>query len=185
MSIADFMFTPGLQRVLAATLLSPDRSFSLRELLRLSGGGRGSGQQHIDQLVAIGVFQEDERRGGQRSIRANPEFALYPELLSIARKSFAIVEPLSEALEPFRGQIETAFVFGSIAKGSDVGRSDIDLIIVGRASLLEIAEALQAAEQQIARPISFSLYTTAEWRKLLSTDPVVKQIAESAQLKLI
>ncbi|KWU26343.1 nucleotidyltransferase domain-containing protein [Burkholderia cenocepacia] len=185
MSLADFMFSPGMQRVLAVTLPHPERSYSLRELIRLSEGGRGSSQKHIDQLVDVGVFQEDERRGGQRSIRANPDFALYPELLSIARKSFGVVEPLKEALEPFRSQIETAFVFGSVAKGTDKGQSDIDLMIIGRAALLELTEALHDAEQRTARPINFSLYTPDEWTKLIDSDAVIRQIAHGQTLRLI
>jgi hypothetical protein len=35
MSLANFLFTPGLQRVLGAALLQPDRSFTPQELLRL------------------------------------------------------------------------------------------------------------------------------------------------------
>ena len=130
MSLADFLFTPSLQRVLGATLLQPDRSFTLQELLRLANSGRGSAQKQVDRLVEAGVLQEDSRRGRQRSIRANTEFILYPELLSIARKSFAVAEPLKEALEPFAEHITSAFVFGSVAKGTDSGRSDIDLIVV-------------------------------------------------------
>lgn len=122
MSLADFLFTPGLQRVLGATLLQPERSFTLEELLRLADSGRGSAQKQIDRLIEAGVLREDERRGRQRSIRANTEFAIYPELLGIARKSFAVVEPLKEALAPFAGQISSAFVFGSVAKGTDSGQ---------------------------------------------------------------
>ena len=140
MSLADFLFTRGLQRVLGATLVNPDRSFTLQELLRLADSGRGSAQEQVDRLVEAGVLREDARRGRQRSIRANTEFALYPELLSIARKSFAVVEPLKEALAPFADHITSAFVFGSVANHTDSGQSDIDLIVVGNIPLLELSE---------------------------------------------
>lgn len=185
MSLADFLFTPGLQRVLGATLLQPDRSFTLQELLRLADSGRGSGQKQVDRLVEAGVLKEDARRGRQRSIRANIEFTLYPELLSIARKSFAIVEPLREALERFGGQITSAFVFGSVAKGTDSGRSDIDLIVVGVVPLLELSEALNLAEQSLLRPVNFSLYEPAEWAALVESDPIMAQIAQGPTLRIL
>lgn len=185
MSVADFLFTPGLQRVLGATLLQPDRSFTLQELLRLADSGRGSAQKQVDRLVAVGVLQEDARRGRQRSIRANPEFVLYPELLSIARKSFAVVEPLKDALAPFAEQITSAFVFGSVARGTDSGRSDIDLIVVGSAPLLELSEAMQMAEQGLLRPVNFSLYEPAEWAALIKSDPIMGQIAQGPTLKIL
>lgn len=185
MSLADFLFTPGLQRVLGATLLQPERSFTLQELLRLADSGRGSAQKQVDRLVEAGVLREDARRGRQRSIRANTEFALYPELLSIARKSFAVAEPLKEALEPFSGHITTAFVFGSVAKGTDSGHSDVDLIVVGNAPLLELSEALHKVGQSLLRPVNFSLYEPAEWAALVQTDPIMAQIAQGPILRIV
>ena len=185
MSVADFLFTPGLQRVLGAALLQPDRSFTLQELLRLADSGRGSAQKQVDRLVKAGVLREDSRRGRQRSIRANTEFVLYPELLGIARKSFGVVEPLKEVLAPFADRVISAFVFGSVAKGTDNSRSDIDLIVVGSAPFLEMSEALHVAEQGLLRPIHFSLYEPAEWATLVGSDPVMAQIAQGPNLRIL
>jgi len=184
-SLADFLFTPGLQRVLGATLLQPERSFTLVELLSLADSGRGSAQKQVDRLVLAGVLREDARRGRQRSIRANTEFPLYPELLSIARKSFAVAEPLKEALLPFADQIASAFVFGSVAKGTDAGGSDIDLIVIGSAPLLELSEALHRAEQGLLRPVNFSLYEPEEWTVLITSDPIMGQIANGPILRIL
>jgi predicted nucleotidyltransferase len=185
MGLADFLLTPSLQRVLGATLLHPDRSFTLQELLRLADSGRGSAQKQVDRMVAVGVLQEDARRGRQRSIRANTEFVFYPELVSIACKSFAVAEPLSEALRPFSKHISSAFVFGSLAKGTDTGRSDIDLIVIGSALLLELSEALRLAEQRLLRPVNFFLYEPAEWAALAETDPILGQIAKGPKLRIL
>ncbi len=185
MGLADFLFTPSLQRVLGATLPHPDRSFTLQELLQLANSGRGSAKKQVDRLVEAGVLREGPRRGWQRSIQANTEFILYLELLSIARKSFAVAEPIKEALAPFADRITSAFVFGSVAKGSDSGRSDIDLIVVGSAPLLELSEALHLAEQGLMRPINFSLYEPAEWTALLGSDPVMAQIVQGPTLRIL
>ncbi len=185
MSVADFLFTPSMQRVLGATLLHPDRSFTLQELLRLADSGHGSAQKQVDRLVEAGVLREDARRGRQRSIRANTEFTLYPELVGIARKSFAVVEPLKEALAPFAAHIASAFVFGSVAKSTDSSRSDIDLIVIGSAPLLELSEALHKVEQVLKRPINFSLYEPAEWAALVQSDPIMAQIAQGPTLRIL
>jgi predicted nucleotidyltransferase len=185
MSLADFLFTPGLQRVLGATLMHPDRSFTLQELLRLADSGRGSAQKQVDRLVEAGVLREEARRGRQRSIRANTEFSLYPELLGIARKSFAVVEPLKAALTPFADHITSAFVFGSVAKSTDSGRSDIDLIVVGDAPLLDLSEALREAEQGLLRPVNFSLYEPEEWAALVESDPIMAQVVKGPTLRIL
>lgn len=185
MGTADFLFTPTVQRVLAATLPHPEQTYTLDELLALAASGRGSAQKQIERLLAAGVLKEEPRRGRHRSIKANAEYFLYPELSSIARKSFGLAEPLKEALRRFAPSIEEAFVFGSVAKGTDTQRSDVDLAVVGTASLLELSEAIHNLEQELGRAIHLNLYAPDEWRELVARDPVVAQIAQGPKLSLL
>ncbi len=185
MSSADFLFTPTVQRVLTATLPDPGRSFYMRELVLLADGGKGNAQRQIEKLLDAGVLVEDTRKGRQRSIRANIDFFLYPELSSIARKSFGVREPLLRALEPFAADIEKAFVFGSVAKGSDTARSDIDLAVIGRVSLPELTQAILAVEQDIGRPVHLSVYDPEEWMELVASDAVVALIAQGPKIEVI
>ncbi len=184
MSAADFLFTPAMQRVLAATFSHPERGYTMQELLALAASGRGNTQRQIEKLLASGVLKEEPRRGRVRSIRANTGFFLYPELSSIARKSFALTEPLERALGPFASGIHEAFVFGSVAKGTDTEHSDVDLIVVGTVPLLQVSEALLRAEGEIGRALHVSLYEPHEWRALLDRDPVMAQIAQGPRLEL-
>jgi uncharacterized protein len=184
-SAADFLFTPSMQRVLAATLAHPERAYTLQALLAVADSGRGNTQQQIERLLSAGVLVEEPRRGRQRSIKANVDHLLYPELCSILRKTFGVAEPLKKALQPFAQQIEEAFVFGSIAKGTDTQRSDIDLVVVGTVALLALSEPLYTTEQALGRAIHLSLYEPEEWRDLLANDPVMRQIDQGPKLKLL
>ena len=46
-----------------------------------------------------------------------------------------------------------AFVYGSIAKGTDTARSDIDLMVISEAAYPELYDALQEAEEILGRPV--------------------------------
>ena len=185
MSAADFLFTPSMQRVLAATLPHPERAYMLEELLSLAASGRGSTQLQIERLLKEGVLKEEPRRGRHRSIKANADYFLYPELCSILRKTFGVAEPLKDALRPYAVRIKEAFVFGSVAQGSDTQRSDVDLLVVGAVSLLQLSKLMLSVEQQIGRPIHLSLYGPQEWRELVARDPVMRQIAKGPKLQLL
>lgn len=185
MSSVDFLFTPTVQRVLGATLIHADQSFTLQDLLRRAAAGRGSAQQQIERLVHAGVLVEEPRRGRQRSIRANTEFFLYPELKSIALKTFGLLEPIRDALQAYGHHIEEAFIFGSVVKGTDSGKSDIDVMVVGDVSQLELFEAASRLQQDLGRVIQFNLYGPAEWRNLVKNDPVVSQIVLGPRLEVI
>ena len=185
MSSVDFLFTPTVQRVLGTVLTQPDQSFTLQELLRRAAAGRGSAQQQIDRLVEAGVLMDEPRRGRQRSIRANTEFFLYPELRSIALKTFALAEPVRDALKPYADRIEQSFIFGSVVKGSDTGKSDIDVMIVGMVPQLELFEAASHLQRQLGRMVQFNVYEPEEWRDLMRNDPVVSQIANGPKLQVL
>lgn len=53
--------------------------------------------------------------GNQKHYRANPASPVFAELCAVARKSFALADPLREALKPLDARIEAAFVYGSVA----------------------------------------------------------------------
>lgn len=177
MSIADFLLTPGQQRILGPLLLNPGRKFKLTELLRLSGPGRGAGQLQVAKLLRAGVLTE-EHLGNQRHIRINEGFPLYPELRSICLKSFGLKEKLIEVLRPVASQLHEAFVFGSVARGDDRSDSDIDLMVVGRIDLISLINVIVPAEQEVGRPIHVNLYDPEEWESLKQTDSVIARITE-------
>lgn len=185
MSSVDFLFTPTVQRVLGVVLAHPDQSFTLQDLLRRAAAGRGSAQQQIDRLVEAGVLMEEPRRGRQRSIRANTAFFLYPELRSIALKTFGLAEPVRDALKPYADRIDEAFIFGSVVRGSDTGASDIDVMIVGTVPPLELFEATTRLQQQLGRKVQLNVYEPAEWRDLMRNDPVVSQIVNGPKLQVL
>jgi predicted nucleotidyltransferase len=184
-SSVDFLFTPTVQRVLGVTLTNPNQSFSLQGLLRRAATGRGSAQQQIDRLVHAGVLVEEPRRGRQRSIRANTEFFLYAELRSIALKTFGLIEPVRQALQAYADRIEEAFIFGSVVKGTDTGKSDIDVMVVGTVPQLELFGAASQLHQDLGRVVQFNVYEPSEWRDLVKSDPVVSQIVNGPKLQVM
>jgi predicted nucleotidyltransferase len=131
------------------------------------------------------VLVEEPRRGRQRSIRANTEFFLYPELRSIALKTFGLIEPIREALQVYADRIEEAFIFGSVVKGTDSGKSDIDVMVVGAVPQLDLFEVASRLQQQLGRVVQFNVYEPAEWRDLVTNDPIVSQIVNGPRLQVM
>ncbi|WP_341236540.1 nucleotidyltransferase domain-containing protein [uncultured Limnobacter sp.] len=185
MSSIDFMFTPTVQRVLRATLLNPERKYSLGALLDIANTGRGSTQKQIERLLAAGILKENREYGRLRQIYANKDHFLYSELTSIAKKTFGITEPIRDVLAPFSKLIDEAYVFGSIATEKDSSSSDIDLMIIGKLSVLDIAEPIHTMEGSLGRPINFTIYKPSEWKRLIQNDPICRQINEAPKLMVL
>lgn len=99
----------------------------------------------------------------------------------------ALTEPLRKALEPYADKIKAAFVFGSVAKGTDTARSDIDLIVIGNElSYADLYTALQNAETTLRRKVSPIFLSPEEWRRKASRkDSVIDRINTQPKISII
>lgn len=164
-SLSDALFTTTQQRVLACLFGEPGRSYAVNELIQTTGAGSGAVQRELARLSGSGLLTV-EHVGNQRRYRANPDSPIHDELAAIVRKTFGLAMPLQQALAPLSKQIQAAFVYGSVAKGSDTATSDIDLMLVSEdLSYPDVMTALHPLVERIGREINPTLYTRAELRK--------------------
>src|SRR5476651_234468 len=129
-SLSNALFSKVQQRVLALIFGQPDRSFYMSEIIRNVDSGTGAVERELSRLQRSGLVSV-ERIGNQKHYRANHQSPIFAELQSIVIKTVALTEPLRKSLEPYSDEIKVAFVYGSVAKGSDTVRSDIDLMVIG------------------------------------------------------
>ena len=163
--LADVLFTPVQQRVLGLLFGQPERRFQSAELIRLAGAGTGAAHRLLTRLAATGMVTT-ERVGNQKHYQANADSPVFAELAGLVRKTVGLVVPLQAALAPLARKIAAAFVYGSIAKGTDTAASDVDLMVVtDKLEYGEVFAALKDAEAALARPVNPNLMTRAEWRR--------------------
>jgi predicted nucleotidyltransferase len=106
------------------------------------------------------------RVGNQKHYRANRESPIFGELHGLITKTVGLADPLREALTPFAKRILGAFVYGSLARGTDTSRSDVDLMIIANElDYAEMYQALQKAEGELGRPVNPTIYSPTEFRK--------------------
>jgi len=73
------------------------------------------------------------------------------------------------ALQPLSKRIVVAFVYGSVAREEETAQSDVDLMIVGKATLDEILSRLSTVEKSIGRPINPTVYSVEEFKAKLAS----------------
>lgn len=182
-SLASALFSRVQLRVLGIVIGQPDQNFQITEIIQLAGSGRGAVQRELENLSAAGIVtaKSNKRR---KTYQANKDAPIFEELHSIILKTVGLLEPLKLALNPYKSKIDLAFVYGSVAKGADTAKSDIDLIIIGQGlSYSELYGSLQKAEKVLLRPINPSLMTLNEWkRKLADKNPFLTKILQQPKL---
>ena len=90
-------------------------------------------------------------------------------------------------LESLSERIELALLYGSVAKGTDTARSDVDVLIVADSLTLEdIHAALAPVEAKLDRKINPSLYTSREFAdRKASNNPFLVRVLSGEHLILI
>ena len=163
--LGDALFSGTRQRVLSLLLGDPARSYYARELIRLAGAGAGAVQRELGRLTQSGLVTV-RSIGNQKHYQANQASPVFAELCALARKTFALADPLREALIPLASRIEAAFVYGSVAKRADTATSDIDLMVIAdKISYGELLEALEPLADTIGRRVSPTTMSRREWAK--------------------
>jgi predicted nucleotidyltransferase len=179
------LFTPVQRKVLGLLFGQPERAFGSSELIRQASSGTGAAHRQLQRLERVGLVRV-QRIGNQKHYQANPESPIFRELHGLVVKTVGLVEPLRAALAPLAKRIELAFVFGSVAKGTEKAGSDIDLLVAGEVPYADLYEALQGAEKILGRTINPTVLTSAEWkRKRTGGDSFARRIAEQPKLLVL
>jgi len=167
-SLSNALFSKVQQRVLALIFGQPERSFYTSEIKRNVNSGTGAVERELSRLQRSGLVSI-ERIGNQKHYRANRQSPIFAELHSLVIKTVALTEPLRKSLEPYSDKIKAAFVYGSVAKGTDTARSDIDLLVIGdELSYSELYAALQNVENALGRKVSPTFLSPKDWRRKAS-----------------
>jgi len=168
--LGDALFTKTQQKVLALLYGNPERSFYTNEIVRLANVGIGSIKRELDKMAGSGLLTV-ERKGNQKHYQANKACPIFSELHNIVIKTFGIVDVLRVALEPIMANVIYAFVYGSVAKGTEKSKSDIDLMLIGsELSYTGIMELLIPAEDQLGRTINPTVYSLEDFRKKIDQE---------------
>lgn len=167
-SLADALFSRTQQRVLGLLFGASETPLHLNELVRRAGVGSGAVQRELGRLVAAGLVLRQES-GRQVMFQANRASPVFEDLRTLVRKTSGLADALRSALSPLADRIASAFVFGSVAKGTDTADSDIDLMVIAESiSYADVYPLLTALESELGRRISPTIYSPADWRLRLA-----------------
>jgi predicted nucleotidyltransferase len=150
-------------KVLAFLLLNASGEWYLREVARRAGVPLATAQRELAILEQIALV-ERTKRGRQVFFRVETTHPIFAELRALLLKSDGLAQPLREALEVVGG-VEAAAVYGSVAAGTDTGRSDIDLLVVGDVDSIALHDAISVVEDRLGRTISYTAVTRKELAK--------------------
>jgi predicted nucleotidyltransferase len=185
-SISDALFTKTQQQLLRLLFGQPEKSFYSKEIVDKAGIGTGTVLRELEKLSTAGLVTV-KKIGNQKHYQANPSSPVFDELKGIVRKTFGLADPLHLVLEQFKNKIKVAFIYGSVAKGSDTAESDIDLMLISdQLTYPDLLVSFSELETQLGRQLNPTIYTVEEFRsKMIAENSFVARVIEQPKIFLI
>lgn len=180
---ARVLFGADHRRLLGLLLMRPDQGFHVREIARLTGADAGNALRALRKLEQAGLLTAT-RSGNQVLYQANRQSPIFTELQGIVRKTVGLADVLREALAPLARRIERAFVFGSVARGEEGPRSDVDLMVVGDLKFDEVVAALYPHHERLGREINPVVLTPDEYQTRKGDKGFVARVLKDPRIAL-
>jgi predicted nucleotidyltransferase len=159
------------------------KELHLRDIERRSGFAIRTVRQEASKLLRLGLIQE--RRDGNRVyFKANIEHPLCGDICNLVMKTSGLADVLQKALAG--ADLSFAFVFGSIAAGTQKPESDIDLFVVGKIGLRGLSTLLKNASDILGREINANVMTENEFgRRIQRKEHFVSSVLKSPKIMII
>ena len=172
------------RRILGLLLLRPDEALHGREIARRTGLAAGTITRELTRLAEAGLLKR-EKRGNQQVYSADTSGPIFAELASILRKTSGVADVLVQALAPLAAKLRLAFVFGSVASGSETAGSDIDLMLIGDVNFREVVELLFPVQATLGREVNPKAYSTVEFSEKSQVEPYLADVLAKPKIFLI
>jgi len=184
-SISNALFTKTQQRVLSLLYGKMGQRFYTNEIIRWADMGRGSVRRELERMVECGLLVRTQE-GNQHYYQSNSHSPVHNELLGIVRKTFGLGDVIKEALAPTDDRLKLAFIYGSMAKGTDVATSDVDLMLVGHNLVYsEVLEAVAPSEITLSRVINPTIYTVEQFTaKLKGNNSFIVRVMDQPKVMI-
>lgn len=195
MSAADFLFAPEVQKLLKVVYAAPDQQFSTSELAQRSKLDAADVARTLEHLVASGMLKrqkpkpkpkagaEAEEPEAAETVQVDRSFVFYPELRSIALKSFAAAEPIRSMLRSkFKDSVVRAFMLGEDKDGT------VELLVAhGQLTPDEAAmtTACQKLSKTLHRHLKVHVVSIARLDGLAPRDPLAAKLSAACTFELI
>jgi predicted nucleotidyltransferase len=161
-----------------------DERFFIRQLKSLLDEDPTNLSRELSRLESMKILIS-ETEGRQKYFCVNKTSPFYEEMKGLILKTTGVAGTIKYALRKVEG-IKYAFVYGSFAKNQENPESDVDLMVIGKANLDEIEDAIAETEERLKRTINITFFTLREFRgKVKSKDSFIKTVLNNPILMLI
>jgi hypothetical protein len=149
-----------LVKVLGFFIENPYSEIHLRGLSKKLGISAFAAKKYLDYLVSEKVVAE-ERRANLRYFKANMESLFFRQLKIASSIRMLSKSGVAGHITGSVQNVSSITLFGSVAKGEDDTKSDIDLVVIGKGE----CGGLEKYETFLHKDINIHTFTWSDWQR--------------------
>lgn len=171
------------RQLLVYYFTNPETRLHLRELATLLAIDPSNLSKELRRLEDDGLFLSHVS-GRQKYFELNRDYPLFDEVRGIVMKTAGAAPSIARALAKISG-IEESWLYGSFAQGLQDAASDIDVLIIGAPSSVELAEAMRRLEKRLGREINYTVLTSKDFKSRRNRkDPFLENVWKNERVAL-
>ncbi len=176
---------PTLAEILNLLFTSPEEEFYQSDLAKKTKKSLVQVQRAVKTLEEIGLISSTHQ-GRMIYYTATKTHPAFDDIKNLFLKTTSLNRSIEHALLPFLNNIPAAFIFGSIARGTESPNSDIDLFILTDITLREITKALSPLTKELRRELNPVVFEPKEFQNRISkNDHFLTEILQTPKLWII
>ncbi len=158
--------------------------YYVRELTRMTKEEINAIRRELENLLTVGLLQS-EKRGNRLYYSVKTNYHLYAELVNLITKSTGVGKIVTKNRNKL-GFVKFLFVTHKLARGLERKPEDVDLLIVGKVIMPQVAVLAKALEKQLNTEINYSCMTEDEFNYRKShQDPFIIKVLLQPKVMLI
>jgi predicted nucleotidyltransferase len=156
----------------------------INELARMLDLDPKNTETKLKELEREGLFKS-EFRGKQRYFFLAKDNPVLEHYRQIFLKTYGIEKRLKDIISNFEG-VKEAYLFGSYAGNKMDSSSDIDIMVIGNHSVLELQKVIAELQKYTSREFNVINLSPKEFeKKKKNKDPFINNVFKSKIIKLI
>jgi len=140
---------------------SPQKMFYGRQLSRKTGEQINAVRRELKNLLSAGVLKS-ERRANRIYFFLNRDYRFYAPLLAIFSQETGLGKKIIKNRHRL-GKLKVVFFSQSFARGEKKEENGVDILIVGRVILPELAVLIKEEEERREREINYTVMDEKEF----------------------
>jgi predicted nucleotidyltransferase len=169
--------------VLKLLFLNPEGEFHLNDIARRTGLAPSVVAKECAVLLSLGLVKRSVQ-GNLTIYEINKESVIHDELKRVFMKYELLSEIIANKLHTER--VTYALIYGSFAKGTEGGKSDIDLLVVGSIDEDDLLKSVNEIQKSTGRDVNYILWSEREFaEKVRSQIPLIREISKTSVMMIV